>query len=465
MPPAKPFASGVIEGFYGPPWNQAERTQLFAWMKEWGLNTYFYGPKDDLKHRAIWREPYTANELAALRELISQCEGAGFEFVYALSPGLDVQYSKPEDFESIIRRFETLQSLGARGFCLLFDDIPDRMHPEDAARWPSLAAAQAELTNRAYAWTRQHGINGRFLFCPTPYCGRMARRRHGGAGYLETIGAQLDPDIGVFWTGPEIISHEISLAHVREVRQALRRKPILWDNFFANDYDGRRLYLGPYTGRSVELLQEVDGILCNPNNEFPLNYPGLRTYAEFLQARGAWDARASHERAIQAWTPEFETVRGAMSTTEVQLLADAFYWPHSEGPSAETLYESARALLAVPPEAWGDDAEAFCSAAQRLREVCARIAELRNRPLFYALSRRVWELREELDLLENSIRRRRDPAQRSQPWASDFHLPRLYRGGLTARLQRLIRQNPDGTFAAAVTPEPQLSPTHDALND
>jgi len=28
----------------------------------WGLNTYLYGPKDDLKHRLLWREVYSAEE-------------------------------------------------------------------------------------------------------------------------------------------------------------------------------------------------------------------------------------------------------------------------------------------------------------------------------------------------------------------------------------------------------------------
>ena len=52
------FLAGVIEGFYGQPWSQPERRQLFDWMREWDLNTYLYAPKDDLKHRSLWRELY-----------------------------------------------------------------------------------------------------------------------------------------------------------------------------------------------------------------------------------------------------------------------------------------------------------------------------------------------------------------------------------------------------------------------
>lgn len=31
-------------------------------MHNWGLNTYLYGPKDDLKHRLLWREVYSPEE-------------------------------------------------------------------------------------------------------------------------------------------------------------------------------------------------------------------------------------------------------------------------------------------------------------------------------------------------------------------------------------------------------------------
>jgi hypothetical protein len=70
--------------------------------------------------------------------------------------------------------------------------------------------------------------------------------------------------------------------------------------------------------------------------------------------------------------------------------------------------------------------------------------ELRDRSLFHALSRRIWEMREELDLLTSYVEfksRESDGA-----FGSDFHLPGTYRGGMVARLQRLLVQQPDGTF-------------------
>src|SRR5437667_3815354 len=102
------FLAGVIEGFYGQPWTQAERFELFDWMGNWGLNTYLYAPKDDLKHRAVWRELYSAPEAEQLQELIQACRHRHILFIYALSPGLDIRYSSDGESDHLKKRFEQM---------------------------------------------------------------------------------------------------------------------------------------------------------------------------------------------------------------------------------------------------------------------------------------------------------------------------------------------------------------------
>jgi protein O-GlcNAcase/histone acetyltransferase len=440
------FLAGVIEGFYGRPWSASERLELFEWMADFGLNTYLYAPKDDLKHRTLWREPYSPAEADALRTLIRACDTRGLRFIFALSPGLDIRFSGEADRDCLRAHFEQMLALGCEHFALLFDDIRDRMHAEDAKRWASFASAQCDVTNAVFEWLLERRPGARFLFCPTPYCGRMAEQQLGGAGYLDTVGRELDSGIDVCWTGPEIVSREITVAHVRELRQVLRRKPLIWDNLHANDYDGRRFYCGPYAGRPEVLRQEVAGILSNPNNELPLNYVPLRTLGEFVRGRGPWDARRAYLEAMAAWLPRFEAHGPAIALDDLLLLGDCYYLPHEEGPLAEVLLASARRLLASDPATWGE-AAAFKRQAGRLRDVCARVAELRDRPLFYALSRRTWELREEMDLLLACVRSKEAGA--GAPCRSDFHLPGTCRGGMVARLQRLLTQREDGAFLPA----------------
>src|ERR1051326_1506486 len=282
------FLAGVIEGFYGQPWTQAERLELFDSMANWGLNTYLYAPKDDLKHRVLWREVYSAPETETLGQLIQACQQHQIRFIYALSPGLDIRHSDAAELGYLKNRFEQMLASGCQHFALLFDDIPDRLNHEDVKRWGSLALAQCHIANSMFQWIRERQHDARFLFCPTPYCGRMAERKLGGENYLVDIGRELLQEMDVLWTGPEIISREITLAHVQELKTILRRKPLIWDNLHANDYDGRRFYCGPFAGRPLELRDGVSGLLSNPNTEFPLNFVPQRTLAYFVRGSAAF---------------------------------------------------------------------------------------------------------------------------------------------------------------------------------
>ena len=92
---------GVVEGFYNRPWTQDQRLDLFDKSQKFGLNTYLYAPKDDHKHRALWREPYEPEELIQLQILIDKCKENNVHFYYGISPGLDISYSDPNDITKL----------------------------------------------------------------------------------------------------------------------------------------------------------------------------------------------------------------------------------------------------------------------------------------------------------------------------------------------------------------------------
>jgi protein O-GlcNAcase/histone acetyltransferase len=445
---ASDVLTGVIEGFYGQPWSQAERLELFDRLEQLGLNTYLYAPKDDLKHRRIWRNVYVASETESIASLIKASRQHSVRFIYALSPGLDIRYNDKTDLTNIQRRFEQLLALGCEYFALLFDDIPDDLDPGDVKQFGSLASAHCHVVNTAFTWLRDRSRHARLFFCPTPYCGRMARRQLGGKDYLATIGRELASEIDVFWTGPEIVSREITVAHIQEIETVLRRKPMIWDNLHANDYDGHRFFCGPYSGRPRELREHVSGLLINPNTEFPLNHVPLRTFGDFVRGEGAWRPREAYLSAMAEWLPHFGTVGEPVSPDELVLFGDCYYLPHEDGPEAKALYGLARA--AISEGRTPSSPQLFLQTISRLHTFCARMAELSDRPLFYALSRRAWELREELDLIEQYVGFTCEG--KAGAFRSDSHLPGTYRGGMVARLQRLLVRQRDGAFTPAVNP-------------
>ena len=54
---------------------------------------------------------------------------------------------------------------------------------------------------------------------------------------------------------------------------------MIWDNYHANDYDRRRIYLGPYSGRHSDLVGITKGVLTNPNCQYESNFVAIHTLA------------------------------------------------------------------------------------------------------------------------------------------------------------------------------------------
>ncbi|XP_067381198.1 protein O-GlcNAcase isoform X2 [Channa argus] len=250
-------------------------------MQTWGLNTYLYGPKDDLKHRLLWREVYSPEEEVQLRTLIAEAQSRGLKFVYALSPGQDIVFSSSCDLTLLKRKLRQVSDLGCQAYAILFDDIDHSMCQADSEAFSSFAHAQVTVTNEIYRFLGEPPV---FLFCPTEYCGSLCSPSVSKSLYLQTIGEDLLANITVIWTGSKVISRKLSVDCLAEVEAVLQRPPLIWDNLHANDYDSRRLFLGPFKGREPQLRSHLRGLLLNPNCEFEANYIPLHTLGSWYRA-------------------------------------------------------------------------------------------------------------------------------------------------------------------------------------
>ncbi|KAK6633028.1 hypothetical protein RUM43_012771 [Polyplax serrata] len=271
------FICGVIEGFYGRPWTTEQRKDLFQKLKKWGMDSYVYAPKDDYKHRAYWRELYTVEEAEHLTSLILSAKEHGIAFYYAISPGLDITYSSAKEVTYLKRKLEQVSQFGCTAFALLFDDIEPEMSEADKEVFQSFAHAQVSVTNEMY----QHLSQPTFLICPTQYCAARATPNVSNSEYLNTLGAKLPQEIDIMWTGPKVISRTLTLESIDEITEVLRRPPVIWDNLHANDYDQKRVFLGPYSGRSPDLIPKLRGVLTNPNCEYGANFIAIHTLAQW----------------------------------------------------------------------------------------------------------------------------------------------------------------------------------------
>jgi hypothetical protein len=439
--------SGVIEGFYGRDWQRAERLAVFDWMQAAQMNTYIYGPKDDVHVRARWRTPYDAGMLATLTDLMAEAAARGLSFHVALAPCLDVTYSDAGDRAALMSRVDQLVGIGVKGFVLLFDDIPSVLPEADKAHFSSFAAAQASLSNAVARHLA--GTGATILFCPTEYCGRMAGGDVEKSAYLQVLGATLDPAIGVFWTGPEIVSETIDAEGLVALGRVLRRKPVIWDNFHANDYDIRRVYAGPLGGRGSDVLPLVDGWITNPNNEAEANFVAIRTTGQFVQ--GGIDLEA----ALTDWQSRFSLAysEGRKVPIEaVRLLSDLFWQPFEQGPESAAILQTVRAMLANPrPDThlvlWRDGLARVRDFKRRINELFTLMTEIENRDLFHAFHGYLWEAQEEIGHLVKYLDWLDGNPPQDQVFPAGDRIHNFYRRGFGVGIQEILRRDPAGKYS------------------
>ncbi|CAF3557880.1 unnamed protein product, partial [Rotaria sp. Silwood2] len=201
--------------------------------------------------------------------------------------------------------------------------------PKDYAkhrsRWRDLFTNEEsnELT-QLINLAKQNGIN--FIYALSPeYCSRMAKPSLQESSYLQTIGNGLHPHIDIFWTGPKVVSRQISVNHIISVNNVLKRRVTIWDNLNANDYDQRRLCIGPFSGRSLK-CSHLNGMLTNPNCEFELNFIPYHTLGQWfhllkidekrdkidqdnIQSSEIYQVDKALHQSIIDWLPEFNKIK------------------------------------------------------------------------------------------------------------------------------------------------------------
>lgn len=287
---------GYIEGFYGKPWSYKNRRMMLELMSFYGMNTYYYAPKDDPYHRDKWSELYPENELSALSELAELCKEKFVNFHYCIAPGLSMKYSSEEDFDKLICKAEQLYSIGIRNFGLLVDDIPeDLWFDEDKAAFDGEAVnAHIALSDKFRNYLKKKDEKCSLTVCPLQYHGR------GDEYYISKLGQGISGDIDIFWTGKNICSQEITVREAVIFENATNRQPLYWDNFPVNDAEMyNEMHIGYLTGRESDLYRYSRGIVSNTMEYALSSRIPLLTVCDYLWNPVAYDGFTSWQNACE----------------------------------------------------------------------------------------------------------------------------------------------------------------------
>jgi hyaluronoglucosaminidase len=295
---------GIVEGFFGPPWSMAHRARIFEFGAERGMNTYLYAPKDDHYHRLYWMKPYPDAEWRELAHLIRLAQKLRIDFVYGFHPGKGLCFTREEPMDALISKATRFYQAGVRTFAILFDDIPS--HLENAGDQKqfsgSLARAQALWIKRILEKAPPTWEGVEWWMCPSRYSEDPVLERLFGSfepGFWETLRRHLPETVACLWTGPRVVSREISLADAADAREQLGHRLILWDNYPVNDLSmSHEMHLGPLTGRDPRLPQEIYGYLNNPLLQETLSFIPLATCFDYAADPPCYDPEKSWDRAI-----------------------------------------------------------------------------------------------------------------------------------------------------------------------
>ncbi len=248
--------SGYIEGYYGRLFDWPARHELVAVMASLGMNSYLYAPKDDAAHRFAWRTPYDAEWLSGFTDFAAAAARQNIDLMAGIAPGLDFNFAELEktrngDFACLVKKAEQLSADGVSHIVLLMDDIAADFD-DRAGPFESEGTAHAALANHL-----MQAVDRPVIVVPRIYADSLVDLADPNSlSYLKDLTAKLAPDCPIVYCGNDIVAHRIggdASGHIADSRM------LIWDNFYANDYCPRRLFIGPWRRPA-----EASNILLNP---------------------------------------------------------------------------------------------------------------------------------------------------------------------------------------------------------
>ena len=273
---------GIVEGFYGDPWNFDIRADLLKFCGEYNLNSYIYAPKDDPYHRGKWREPYPDDKIIELKNLVDIAVENNVHFTFAVSPGLDLNYEGEkgeEDFQYMLNKLDSMYNIGVRDFAIFFDDLSGEQSGTNQANF---------LNKLQNALDKKYVDIYPLITVPTQYTRNKMIDEDGNIQkYTLEFSTLLNKNIIVLYTGDYVVSDGISEESYQAAKDIYGRDLGIWWNYPVNDYyyaDGNRnikLALGP-----IEKLPKAkpNSIFYNPMEQPLLSKISIGTGADYLKA-------------------------------------------------------------------------------------------------------------------------------------------------------------------------------------
>ncbi len=249
--------TGYIEGYYGRLFDWRDRNRLLGGVAAAEMTSYFYAPKEDARHRQFWRQPYDKAWQAEFTQFATIAAAKNIHLIAGIAPGLDFDFAsldasmdQKNDFTILVAKARQFLANGASMIALLMDDIAADFEVRSGS-FKNEGRAHAALANRLGL-----AIDAAIIIVPRIYADSLITPDDTQSlAYLEQFTSHLDPQHQVVYCGDDIVAPRPFGDAGGHLDPA---SIIIWDNFYANDYCPRRLFLGPWRNT------DMPHIMLNP---------------------------------------------------------------------------------------------------------------------------------------------------------------------------------------------------------
>ena len=284
---------GIVEGFYGKPYQKTVREYLMQRSAATGFSFYIYAPKNDVSLRSKWNFDSKEDDLCNLACMATYAHSLGLGFSVSLSPVGICSKGKAGEAQ-LIKKFKTLEKINACDFfTLFFDDIPADCPDLGKKQNVLIKALQKNCTNK----------RGKIFICPSFYSFDPVLARVFGKmppDYFSDLTKDLDNDVCFFWTGNRVLSQDINVSDIKEAEKCVGASVALWDNYPVND--GKKicsyLFTAPFKERKTlsslnDFIHAVNPMCEGLLSTLPLSsLPLIYSHASQDEITKAWDNEA-----------------------------------------------------------------------------------------------------------------------------------------------------------------------------
>lgn len=358
---------GVIEGYYGVPYNAEVTQDLFRFMARYKMNTYMYGAKSDAYHSQYWDKPYPTTltqqqqrvgmlTQGQVRSLTAAGHQNKVNFIWAIHPGAAfTDVAQDNVLNRIMDKFAKMHELGVRQFGVFVDDVgvPDddaslklgadrltKLQGLVDAKWNGKKAAPEDTVKPlhyvpqlyAYSWVKREKAERFFRSLsstPAKTCIYITGRA------VWTVPNSKDPNLVSSWLGRDVA---------------------WWWNYPCNDNDMNKIFpLDMYRNfddetnidRNATLEPDLKGVQTLISN--PMQQGEVSKIALFSIADYAWNMRGFDNDA--SWMAALKAVFGKLAPNAFRLLPYLRYYDTNS-----TLADLIRAYKATPGDAYAKKA-------------------------------------------------------------------------------------------------------------